>query len=237
MQHPLIAYSERRSTVEIDHSSTAEVPFPIFSWDDLVVTLDGEEVDAWVGIEPISGILPSGTIRFEEPLTGTLTIKSDIDPARNHDLIEGAGLSAKVLNNEFDRLAALAQEAERRAKDNLASIDRLTAKFEAFVKAAAAKKPCVPIKGLGPDVAMAWDDICDGITFGFDRVIEWTRKATFGADKALRVYDLNSLPTDDFYRGPRELYLSDPAIACLLDDCALIYSAAQLPPDQIARIK
>lgn len=113
MQHPLITPSERRLTVELTEATSVEVPFPVFSWDDLVVMLDGERVDAWSGVEPVSGILSSGTIRFEEPVSGSLTITSHIQPARDHDFIEGAGLPVKAINNDLDRLAATDQEVSR----------------------------------------------------------------------------------------------------------------------------
>ena len=157
MAHPVITPSSRSVTVTSTGGTRFVVPFPVFDYGDLVVTVSEVEVENWrPDGDPLKcGIAGSGAILFDAPVSGPVTITSRSVPKRTRDYVDGAGVPADVLNTDLDRLFAHGQEAFRDIRSAEAVIEALKS---ALLKAL--RFPVdIPVTPAGSDcMVLSWRD-------------------------------------------------------------------------------
>lgn len=97
-------------------TTTFAYPFRVFSATDIVVMLDGVEINSFsvTGVDNLAG----GTIVFlAAPAAGELIITRSTPLARVTDYIDGGDFRAKAFNDDGDRFVAIVQQINKTVND------------------------------------------------------------------------------------------------------------------------
>lgn len=99
--------------------SSFAISFTVFDKTDLRVTVNSVEVEQadfdFFGTLGFEGGYPGGIVTFGSSVSNSVVrIWSEMPPARTNDFLEGAGLPARSINTELDRLTARARDIRLR---------------------------------------------------------------------------------------------------------------------------
>jgi hypothetical protein len=103
----------------VGSTSDFAITWTVFDQTDLRVTVNSVELlqseFSFVGTAGYEGGYPGGTVTLNVAVTNSaVRIWSEMPPARVNDFLEGAGMPARALNTEFDRLTARARDVRLR---------------------------------------------------------------------------------------------------------------------------
>lgn len=103
---------------------TFTFPFPIFSSDDLCVSVNGAKISSGYVISG-AGSTSGGTVVFNEapPSDAVITIARDLPIERITDFLEGGDFSASAINGELDYMIAALQQVNRENNAMLRYVD------------------------------------------------------------------------------------------------------------------
>lgn len=122
MTNPHITVPDQTPSVDfavVGSTAAFAFAFTYFDPTDLRVTVNSVELlqsaFSVVGTAGYEGGYPGGTVTLNTPVTNSaVRIWSEAPPARVNDFLEGAGLPARSLNTELDKLTARARDVRLR---------------------------------------------------------------------------------------------------------------------------